>query len=368
MKDGTRRRSPEGYFYLIGVRPVRALTARGRVPTIGRCLADRVSCFPVATKTTLDRYSRAGSLFPGALARAAAESASAPTFGMQGRMAFVLPIEPSRDRPAMNAREKIEQDGYVVFRQVLTATELGRLRDTLTRHFEQHYEIEGLGLHQPNAAFAIPELDWLIAHPAILDSFREVLGGDRLVFTGNCDAHMNMLSWWHKDTSESRGSCFRGDYGSPDCRVYRAGIYLQDHLTGQGLSVRRGSHYTRSLTEGPVETVATRAGDLILFDIRLTHAGQMADPIETLLLRLGRRLRREREVAAIKARYQAFLGKPKKLSVFFTYGVPGSYTDEYLHFEYLAKQASPYGGAPLPLVERLTAMGVEFPLGNNDPA
>ena len=189
-----------------------------------------------------------------------------------------------------------------------------------------------------------------------------------MVFTGNCDAHMNMLSWWHKDTSESRGSCFRGDYGSPDCRVYRAGIYLQDHLTGQGLSVRRGSHYTRSLTEGPVETVATRAGDLILFDIRLTHAGQMADPIETLLLRLGRRLRREREVAAIKARYQAFLGKPKKLSVFFTYGVPGSYTDEYLRFEYLAKQASPYGGAPLPLVERLTAMGVEFPLGNNDPA
>jgi hypothetical protein len=71
----------------------------------------------------------------------------------------------------MNAREKIEQDGYVVFRQVLTATELGRLRDTLTRHFEQHYEIEGLGRHQPNAAFAIPELDWLIAHPAILDSF-----------------------------------------------------------------------------------------------------------------------------------------------------------------------------------------------------
>ena len=86
-------------------------------------------------------------------------------------MAFVFPIEPSRDRPATNAREKIEQDGYVVFRQVLTATELGRLRDTLTRHFEQHYEIEGLGRHQPNAAFAIPELDWLIAHPAILDSF-----------------------------------------------------------------------------------------------------------------------------------------------------------------------------------------------------
>jgi len=106
--------------------------------------------------------------------------------------------------------------------------------------------------------------------------------------------------------------------------------------------------------------VATRAGDLILFDIRLTHAGQMADPIETLLLRLGRRLRREREAAAIKARYQALLGKPKKLSVFFTYGVPGSYTEEYCRFEYSAKQASPYGGAPLPLLERLTAMGVEF--------
>ena len=154
-------------------------------------------------------------------------------------MAFVFPIEPSRDRPAMNAREKIEQDGYVVFRQVLTATELGRLRDTLTRHFEQHYEIEGLGRHQPNAAFAIPELDWLIAHPAILDSFREVLGGDRLVFTGNCDAHMNMLSWWHKDTSESRGSCFRGDYGSPDCRVYRQRLSASSAELPPDVSIRQ---------------------------------------------------------------------------------------------------------------------------------
>ena len=67
----------------------------------------------------------------------------------------------------MKAREKIEQDGYVVFRQVLTDTELGHLRDTLTRHFELHYEIEGLGRHQPNAAFVIPELDWLIAHPSV---------------------------------------------------------------------------------------------------------------------------------------------------------------------------------------------------------
>jgi len=38
----------------------------------------------------------------------------------------------------MHAREKIEQDGYVVFPQLLTAAELVRLRDILTRHFEQH--------------------------------------------------------------------------------------------------------------------------------------------------------------------------------------------------------------------------------------
>ncbi len=264
----------------------------------------------------------------------------------------------------MSLQEGIERDGYVIARNILTGEEIARLRHALIQHFQLSWTVEGLGKHQPNAAVEIAAIRWVFTHPAILATFRELFGQDRLVFTGNCDAHMNMLSWWHKDTSEGAGGCFSGDYFSrSDCRVYRAGIYLQDHDIRHGLTVRNGSHHTKSLTTGLVETLRTHAGDVIFFDIRLTHAGQFADPVENLLLRAGRKLRREVGAAAIKARYQRLMGKADKLSIFFTYGVPGAATDEYCRFEYEAKKGQTNSEArylPDRLIAELQASDLEY--------
>lgn len=263
-------------------------------------------------------------------------------------MPDALPINLPATSPAMGAaamRAVLARDGYLVLPQLLSAAEVARLRGALLAHFERRWNWEGLGKHQPHAASHVPAIGWVFAHPAILQVFREITGSAHPVFTGNCDAHLNMLSWWHKDTGESQGGCFAGDYyASHDIPVFRAGIYLQDHdVDGHGLHVRPGSHHTRSPLEGPVETLRTRAGDVVFFDIRLSHAGQFADPVESLLLRAQRRLGAPALFHGAKEGWRRLRGKQPKLSMFFTYGAPGNATGQFCDYEMASRRRS---GAP----------------------
>lgn len=264
----------------------------------------------------------------------------------------------------MSIRDDIRRDGYVIARSILSPTEIALLRTQLLQHFHHSWNPEGLGKHQPNAAVEITSISWIYTHPAILAVFRELSGQDRLVFTGNSDAHMNMLSWWHKDTGEQKGGCFSGDYFTrSECNVYRAGIYLQDHTNGNGLTVKKGSHLTRSLTRGSEEALRTAIGDVVFFDIRLTHAGQFADAFEAALLRVGKGQRARTLASAVKTGYQQLRGKPDKLSVFMTYGTPAQDTQEFCEYELKANRLRNSGQAmhlPTGLIKNLEEAKVSF--------
>ncbi|MGE0665877.1 MAG: hypothetical protein AB7O49_04885 [Sphingomonadales bacterium] len=235
----------------------------------------------------------------------------------------------------MTARECLDTAGYWIAPGLLTSAETGRLRATLLDHFEHAGIDERLGRHQPGSAYIIPEMSWLFSHPAIVSALRDLLGPGQLVFCGNCDTHLDMLSHWHRDTNEHRGGCFAGDYLSrPDCRVYRAGIYLQDHDTGHlGLKVKRGSHRSRSSDGLPDERPRTREGDVAFFDIRLIHAGILPDPFERLLLGIGRRLGWPGWIRTLKQAWWRLTGKRRKISVFFTYGTVSPDTEDYCRYE-----------------------------------
>lgn len=253
----------------------------------------------------------------------------------------------------MSLRTDMQRDGFVILRGLLRPEEVARLRGELRAHFARHWRPEGLGKHQPEAAVEIPAIGWIYHHPAILEGFRAVSGSDDLVFTANSDAHMNMLSWWHKDTSESQGGCFSGDYfGRADCNVYRAGIYLQDQSSKGGLTVRPGSQCTRSPLTGAAETLKTAAGDVVFFDIRLSHAGQFPDPVETALLRAARLPRLRGPAGALKRGWHRMMRKPDKLSLFFTYGAAAADTEEFCHFE-RSRQARGREGIAPPLAPAL---------------
>lgn len=238
----------------------------------------------------------------------------------------------------MTPRQQIQEKGFFIARQILTDDDVSRLSHSLSEHFKHTWTRVGLGKHQPNASVAIPSIEWVFTHPKILATLRELFNSENVIFTKNCDAHMNMLSWWHKDTSEGKGGCFTGDYfNRRECRVYRAGVYLQDHMS-RGLTVRHGSHRQKSLKVGKKEYLKTHKGDVIFFDIRLTHAGQFADPVEYALLRAGRFLQREEVAMKLRAWYNKMLARPDKLSLFFTYGHPSK--DTYAFMAYQRKESS----------------------------
>lgn len=243
-------------------------------------------------------------------------------------------MEPQSMKDAMAA------DGYWIARGLLDPDEVALLRHGLTAHFTEGWNWEGLGKHQPFASSLIPSIGWIFTHPRILDVFRSLTDSPRPVFPGNCDAHLNMLSWWHKDTSEGQGGCFEGDYfARPELRVFRAGIYMQDHIdNAQGLHVRPGSHMTRSPLTGQAISLPTRAGDVIFFDIRLSHAGQLADPIEAMLLRATRWLRAPAAGFHAKETWRLLTRRADKLSIFFTYGAPTPDAERYCRFEFAARQ------------------------------
>jgi hypothetical protein len=281
----------------------------------------------------------------------------------------------SAPEAAKDMRQALDDDGVFVVRSALSQAEIGALREILLRHLPRRGLRFSLGRTQPNAAGTVPELAFIFAHPRILTVVKQVLGESDVVFTGHCDIHMNMLSGWHKDSGETvPGGYFTGPYmTSTDCRVFKVAIYLQDTGRRDGFTARLGSHRETDLSVGKEISVQSRTGDIVVFDVRITHTGQLPDPVEKGLKGLGLALNRgerDREdlawVSRVKALYWKLIGRRDRLSVFFTYGAPNTFTYDFAKAN-MSRQARQgavggSGGSLLPpnLSQALESEGVKL--------
>jgi hypothetical protein len=164
-------------------------------------------------------------------------------------------------------------DGFLHLRGFLPPELVSRLRSICLEHF-------GVTSGVPRSFFRreldvgkrIPAAQWLITHPPALAVARELLG-ENVLYTYEGAAHLGTgCRYWHKDardTWNAEGSDWADDY-----RVVFFGYYLSDHVgSSGGLSLRRGSHRIKDLCGGELVTLETGPGDLVIFDCRLTHAG-----------------------------------------------------------------------------------------------
>lgn len=259
-----------------------------------------------------------------------------------------------------NLKNKIEADGYAIVPNVLTQKEVCSLRRALKKHFVSQGVFFSLGLVQPNAAHYIREIEWLCYHPKIIEAFRVALGQDDIVFTGHCDAHHNIFCAWHKD--DGGGNYFEGDYFTDDnCRVYKAAIYLQDRPQF-GISVRRGSHRFASLTAGEIEYCSTKAGDIVVFDVRLTHRGQPFPSFECLLYKAWSKIPLLCHQNRWFYRLRMLLKKGEDRSaIFFAFGIPNQFT-EYFAIADLRRQNRLLGETVIDLpalVEKFHSIGIK---------
>jgi hypothetical protein len=180
----------------------------------------------------------------------------------------------------------------------------------------------------PNAAVAAPEIDWILTHREILRSVRDALGCAEPVFTLEADLHRNYIARaWHKDTGEQvmdDGYFGMDPFGRDDCRVVKVAAYLQDHRAGRGLHVRPGSHRSSAIGSGDGVEVVTRAGDIVLFDVRISHRGVRPGALDAIAAgatRLTARRDTALRMAARRRRLGAFVGRPDRMAVYFAFGI-----------------------------------------------
>ena len=228
-------------------------------------------------------------------------------------------------------RKQLETDGYAVLPGFLDATEIARLRAIVGGFFEAgNGVIYSLGQTQPNAAVEVPELSFLFADPRITGFFKQLYGEDGTLFTGHCDIHNSMVSDWHRDTGGPGHPYFDEPCFTDECRVYKMAFYLQDHEDGNGLTVYPGSHKQDGPATGEPVSLMSRAGDAVVFDVRIQHRGRKANLPEWAIHRFATRVadripgkplgsgKSQWTLAARKAMDRA-TGTDERMSVFFTF-------------------------------------------------
>ncbi|CAN5459809.1 hypothetical protein BH09PSE4_BH09PSE4_15930 [soil metagenome] len=249
------------------------------------------------------------------------------------------------------------RNGYVVVPTVLSRAEIAKYRDVVARHFAEGGNLALMGKTQPNAAATVPELAPIFSEPRIVALFREVAGTENVAFTGHCDVHQDFVSGFHKDTGPGN-SYFDGDCFTDGCEVYKVGIYLQEHDEGEGLTVVPGSHLDPETLRHGAVTLRTKAGDVVFFDVRITHRGKragIADNMAKVLRAIGLERSGSKLAYQLGQAYRRLVGRRPRLSIFFTYGAAGDVTD-YFAVANMARQERQNDGAgvfPASLLEGL---------------
>ncbi len=234
--------------------------------------------------------------------------------------------------------EMLRVDGYALIRGMFEPEDIQRLRDIVGGHLEEGGARYSLGKTQPNAAAHVPALGFIFTHPHVVALFRGIFGHRTTMFTRHCDIHKNMVSGWHKDSGETvKGGYFKDDYfAADDCQVYKIAVYLQDATPLSGLTIEPRSHRTARIRGGDTLQLPTRIGDAVIFDVRLSHSGQLPDTVERglkLLSRLFNKGRRNGQDAKLVTWlhdvYWHFLGRADRMSTFFTFGRANVFTYDF---------------------------------------
>ena len=230
----------------------------------------------------------------------------------------------------VDTKRQLLSDGFVLVPGVLSNREVQRLRSEVNRALDTFGINKSGGTVLPNAASEAPGLAWIFSHPRVIEAVRHASDLQTMVFTMEADLHRNYIaSAWHKDTGEQvidTGYFGRDCFLNDECRVIKVALYLQDHDTDKrALHVRSGTIHTPDLESGDPTPVRANAGDMVLFDVRITHRGVQKSMLDRGLFTLGKALSpRHPEAMAtrLRRRQMALAGKPARMAVYFAFGAP----------------------------------------------
>ena len=245
-------------------------------------------------------------------------------------------IAGSASRPPDGPNEiqrALMNEGYVIVRDVLSPEEVRFLRVAVKEHLRTVDSFDYGGKFLLQRRDGVPHIDEIIAS----DSVRRILARATEPFkselTDICDLAINTTSQWHKDTSHFACDLEGRSFTEEGFRLYKIAFYLQDQDEGSPatLKIRPGSHRSLSLTELPEKAAVVRAGDMIIFDVRIDHLGQLATLTDRLLRKsfgmVGPRVGFDVQKAFTRSRSLIRRFSPAaedRLAIFMTFGPSGA--------------------------------------------
>jgi hypothetical protein len=278
--------------------------------------------------------------------------------------------EPVPASPGTNAlQQSLMSNGFAVIRDVLTPEQVRDLRKIVTRFFRSNGQYKYGGKFQLHALYVLDDVARYLTSDKILARLREITQPIDTILTGECDLMINTTSSWHTDVLHHPGSRDGSLFAEENFRVYKIAFYLQDQddSSPATLKVRPGSHMKASPDDIPEHKVAIRAGDAIIFDVRIAHAGQMPSVLDKTIRRFFEkfgpliRVDAQKGFTSTRAFIRSISRKQPRIGVFMTFGPSEprtySYAEEGQHLhpsvrgtlspDVMAQLAANKVGAPL---------------------
>jgi hypothetical protein len=237
--------------------------------------------------------------------------------------------------PLAEAKASLQRHGIVLLRDFLPLDTRDELRGILTRHLHaadanggvlrlaEYPRVEFL-LGDILAVRELEKFDFVFLRAELLEVLRYALDSQELHYFGDSSVQYGEgLRGFHKDNVDRYDGTkddWKGEYG-----LVRCGFYCQDHERHSGgLKIRLGSHLIATSLRGKIVDVSSHFGDLVVWNMRLTHSGNARKLRGLPFVPLHPR---------IEARLPEALTTPeqmRRISAFCAFGRPGSHLDHYL--------------------------------------
>jgi hypothetical protein len=133
--------------------------------------------------------------------------------------------------------------------------------------------------------YVAEEVARFLTSNVILNHHKEITQPLDVVLTGECDMMINTTSSWHNDVPHHPACIDETISADVSFGVYKIAFYLQDQDENSPatLKVRPRSHLRGLVKSMPEKGLGGRAGDAIIFDVRIEHAGQMPTLVDRSL-------------------------------------------------------------------------------------
>ena len=193
------------------------------------------------------------------------------------------------------SKEKLRSDGFIVYKNLLKKEEIDNLRSFIIKYLKEGNGFKNAG------GYAKPDwvndkkcesIMWLLNDKRIDKILKESIGED-YIFLEHNDIHMDRIVGWHKDRLSGAGKKYEKHnpwsiVDGEKQQIYKLNIYLQDHSgDGHALAVKEKTHLNEN-NNGKEIVLKPEIGDVVLFDQRMTHRGQVKKYKEPrLLISLG---------------------------------------------------------------------------------